>query len=103
MNVRWNVPKQVDGKERRRAFEEYEAACKLATARINGRARAYTAPEQVKTRTLVKLVSPMTVVIPHAVVVHSLGIFDHLLPQSKQDPHSCFANRGMKYCIKTSA
>lgn len=40
--------RQCDGKGRRRAFEEYEAACRLASARNNRQVRAYTAPEQVK-------------------------------------------------------
>lgn len=48
-----NPIRQCDGKERRLAFEEYETACKLASARNNGHVRAYTAPEQVHTRTAV--------------------------------------------------
>jgi len=39
--------KQCDAKERQRALASYEAACKIATKRNNGRLRAYTAPEQV--------------------------------------------------------
>ncbi|CAM9148827.1 unnamed protein product [Ectocarpus sp. 12 AP-2014] len=44
--IRWNPSTQCDVRERRRARDEYEAACKLATVRKNGTLRNYTAPEQ---------------------------------------------------------
>ncbi|CAM9671386.1 unnamed protein product, partial [Hapterophycus canaliculatus] len=42
----WNASTQCDARDRRRASEEQDAACRAASAKRNGRLRAYTSPEQ---------------------------------------------------------